>query len=433
MYYEKYIKYKAKYLKLQEAGVAKSDKERHECKPTNKYLEICIPNPKGQYKSKESCMNDCENKYINHQLIKAHIKGETLQFYLFIKDIIQNEKIDVYIKGGNVIGLAILKMIYNKYKNNDKEFKKCFDEFLKLNLVKDWDFASYTKNEITDAYRSKLDSIANKYKLVPRAKTFILYQTKRPIQIEGTALFEISVLDSDAYTKLEIPMTTMKVKVHEYNLKYIFMFAKSFLLHNIKKEEFDLDIIKKMINKINIIVHPHKNGLYDPGKNFDEGGLSNDLVKFINNFVKQDKSLSQFLIIHIQDPWRMLYRLPVKNIPKTEKIKKFIREELKGVVMPNWLMDTDKISRLVKSFCTALGNKLADIGDLKQICEFMCGLNLKSNRDKYESLLSDESKKLLKLIFEPLIKKIGINKIEEYDNDVAVYIKFLVDKKLVAL
>jgi hypothetical protein len=178
-YYEKYIKYKAKYLKLQEAGGQnetkqnKQNKERHECKPENKYLDICIPNPKGQYKSKESCMNDCENKYINHQLIKAHIKGETLQFYLFIKDIIQNEKIDVYVKGGNVIGLAILKMIYNKYKNNDKEFKKCFDEFLKLNLIKDWDFASYTKNPITDEYRSKLDDIAEKYKLVPRAKTFI--------------------------------------------------------------------------------------------------------------------------------------------------------------------------------------------------------------------------------------------------------------------
>ena len=100
--------------------------------------------------------------------------------------------------------------------------------------------------------------------------------------------------------------------------------------------------------------------------------------------------------------------------------------------MPNWLLDTDKISRLVKSFATSLGNKLAEINDLKEICEFMCGLNLKSNRDKYESMLPQESKELLQLIFEPVIKKIGIDKIEESNNEVAGYIKFLVDKKLVS-
>lgn len=430
MYYEKYMKYKEKYLELkyQEGG------QRHECKPQNKYLDICIPNDKGQYKSKESCMNDCENKYINHHLIKAHIKGETLQFQLFIKDIINNENIDVYIKGGNVIGLSILKMIYNKYKNDDKAFKDCFHKFLSLNLIKDWDFASYTKKKITDEYRTKLDGIATKYKLVPRAKTFILYQTRKPIQIEGTALFEISVLDSDAFTKLEIPMTTMKVKVHEYNLKYIFMFAKSFLAYNLTKEEFDLDIIKKMISKINVMVHPHKNGLYDPGNKFDTGDLSNDLVKFINDFAKSDKGLAQFLIIHIQDPFRMLYRLPEKNIPKTEKIKKFIKNEIKGTNLPTWLIDTDKMSKIVKSFAKALGQKLENLGDADKINKFMSGLNLKSNRDKYDTLLSKDSKELLQLLFGPMTKKVGacnLNKGEK--TDICDYIKFIVDKKLITV
>jgi len=425
-YYDKYMKYKAKYLSIKGG-------ERHECKPQNKYNDICIPNIKGQYKSKESCMNDCENKYINHHLIKANIKAETLKFYLFIKDIINNEKIDVFVKGGNVIGLYLLKMIYNKYKNNDKEFKDCFSKFLRLELIKDWDFASYTKNNktIDDNYRDKLDKIAKKYKLVPRAKTFILYQTQRPIFIDGKALFEISVLDSDAYSKLEIPMTTMKVKVTEYNLKYIYMFAKSFLSYKVSGEEFDFDIIKKMIEKINVVVHPHKDGMYDPGNNFDKGGLSNDLVKFINDFVKGDKKLAQFLVIHIDDPFRLLYRLPEKNIPKTDNIKNFIKVELKESGMPTWLMDTDKISKLAKSFVRVLGQKLADLGDIDKVIQFMAGVKFNRTQLEYDTF-TENSKDMLKLMFGPLVDKVGVEQVKALGetDKLIVFIKFLIRKQL---
>lgn len=425
-YYDKYMKYKAKYLEIKGG-------ERHECKPENKYNDICIPNIKGQYKSKESCINDCENKYINRHLIKANIKGETLKFYLFIKDIINNEHIDVYVKGGNVIGLYLLKMIYNKYRNNDKEFKDCFSKFLRLELIKDWDFASYTKNNkiIDESYRDKLDKMAKKYKLVPRAKTFILYQTQRPIFIDGKALFEISVLDSDAYSKLEIPMTTMKVKVTEYNLKYIYMFAKSFLSYKVSGEEFDFDIIKKMIDKINVVTHPHKDGLYDPGNNFDKGGLNDNLVKFINDFVKGDKKLAQFLVIHIDDPFRLLYRLPEKNIPKTDNIKNFIKVELKESKMPTWLMDTDKISKLAKSFVRVLGQKLADLGDIEKVIQFMTGVKFNRTQLEYDTF-TENSKDMLKMLFGPLVDKIGVEQFKSLgDADkLIVFIKFLIRKQL---
>jgi hypothetical protein len=46
--------------------------------------------------------------------------------------------------------------------------------------------------------------------------------------LDDKALFEISIVDSDSYSDLEIPLTTMKIRVHEYNIKYIFMFAKLF-------------------------------------------------------------------------------------------------------------------------------------------------------------------------------------------------------------
>ena len=63
------------------------------------------------YRNKDSCINDCEGKYINYNLIQANLKQEAKQFEMFIREIMEEEDIKVYIKGGNVLGLKILKMI----------------------------------------------------------------------------------------------------------------------------------------------------------------------------------------------------------------------------------------------------------------------------------------------------------------------------------
>jgi hypothetical protein len=430
-YYKlKYEKYKKKYL--QKKNLTGGANTRHNCEPNNDFKNICVENNSGMYKSKETCINDCENKYINIQLVKANIKHETHKFYLFIKDLIKNEKIDVYIKGGNVIGLYILKMIYQKYKDDEKNFEKYFNKFLDLELIKDWDFSSYTKSNITEEYRNHLDEVAKKYKLVPRAKTFILYQTKKPILTEDKALFEISILEPDRFSKLEIPMTTMKVKVTEYNLKYIYMFAKSFLSYKLKKEPFDFDIIKRMIEKMNIIIHPHKNGLYDPGNKFDTGDLNKHLVNFILDYSKKDKKIAQFLSIHIEDPFRLLYRLPDKNIPKTEKIKKFIKENLNNK-MPSWILDTKKISNIVKDFCEKLGLELKKIykkgKSMNKVIDFISGINFGRTQIEFCNL-SDKNKKILKSILEPLVKTAeinNINQLEETDKFIT-FLKFLISK-----
>ena len=415
-----------------------SGNDRHRCDPTKKYSDICIKDKNGYYKSKDKCVNDCETKYINHHLKKANIKGETVKFYLFIKDIIKNENIDVYIKGGNVIGMHLLKMIYDEHKDNDAKFKKAFDEFLKLGLMKDWDFAAYTnQREITPEYRKKLDKIAKKYKLVPRAKTFVLYQTFKPILIDNKALFEIAVLDSDAYSTLELPMTTMKIKVHEHNLKYIYMFAKSFLAHELADEEFDFNILKKMIKRIRVIVHPHQNGLYDPNdSNFDNGGLSDGLIDFINTFTKNDRKLSQFFVIHLQDPFRLLYRFPEKNVPKTNKISEFIKSELPGTVkkgrgMPTWLIDTIELPKMAKSFIDALGKKILETYDSKSfdgLDKLLSGVKFGRTQIEYDNY-SDESKDALKSMFGGLIDAIGQEQIKtmvpKERNDWIQFVKFL--------
>ena len=85
-------------------------------------------------------------------------------------------------------------MLHDKYKNNN--FEKYFEKFLELDLIRDWDFACYTRNgkKIDEKYRQQLDGLSEKNKMVQRAKTFILYQAKRPIKINNQALFVSLVL-----------------------------------------------------------------------------------------------------------------------------------------------------------------------------------------------------------------------------------------------
>jgi hypothetical protein len=398
------------------------------------YNNICKVDKKGIYKSKKSCINECETKYINRHLIKSNIKGESIIFYLFIKEIIKKEKMDVYIKGGNVLGLYILKMIYNKHKNNVILFKKIFNKFLKLNLMKDWDFAAYTKKnnkgnctEITAEYRDKLNKIAKKYKLVPRAKTFILYQTHKPLLIDDKAFFEISILDSNCFSLMELPMTTMKIKININNLKYIYMLSKSFLSHTVNNEVFDFDILKKILSKLNVIVHPHKNGLYNPKNKFDTGNLTPELISFINKFTRGDKSLSQFLITHLQDPYRLLYRLPEKNIPKTNKISNFIKSEITKAKQ-SWLIQPSKIIKIVETFTQKLGNKLLHIynnGSIYDVNTFMKGVKF-TNRQLFDHKnYSADVIQLLNNILKQIIDKMNKDKIIAKTDNISDIITFI--------
>jgi hypothetical protein len=406
------------------------NKEKYECYPKNKFIDICVKNKDGKYNSKDACVNDCENKYIDNELIKINIKYETQPFYLFIKDIIVNEKIDVYLKGGNVLGLKILKMIYEKYKNDDVKFKEVFKKFLELDLVKDWDFSAFTKNNkvITPEYREHLDKVARKYKLVQRASTFILYQTKKPILLEEKPLFEISVVDSDNYSKLELPLTTMKIKFNQYNLKYVFMFCKSFLAYKQKGEPFDFNIIKRMLNKIDIIIYPSRNGLYNVtinNKQFDKGKLNDDIVKFIKTFAEYDKNLPQFLATHIEDPFRILYRLIEKNIKKNDNIKKFLNDEL-NINNQNWLFDSEFIKTSIRLFCKKLGEELRKQyinNGIEGVEHFLSGISFNRIESDY-TMLTNDGKELLKSIFSKLINEMTIDKINKLKSESRL-IKFI--------
>ena len=437
--YEKYLKYKAKYIELKknfdnsnllvmEGGA----KDKFVCKPNKKtYKEICIQGPNGQYETKEICEDNCDQKFISVQLKKANLYKEALQFFFFIGDLIKKEKMSIYIKGGNVIGLAVLKLIWEKYSQDDRKFKQAFLNFLKLELIKDWDFTGYTNHiEIDEKYCDKLDKIAGKQKLVPRAKTFVLYQAKYPILIYEKALFEIAILDSDStdFSKMEIPLTTMKVKVDEQNIKYIFMLAKSFYSWTEKHIPIDLDILKKILASMEIVIHPYNSGFYDPGKGLDTGELNEELVEFINKFTKGNKSHTQFLITQLEDPYRLVYRMPEKNIEKTKKIIQFIQRNIQGLKQPGWLINPDKTSQILENFIDDLGSHLVKIykqtKSFDKVMEFLQGANFGKPQIQIEwEDFNEDTKSRIERIFKPIVQEIGLDNFVELTN------KYKIDPK----
>jgi hypothetical protein len=389
----------------------------------NNYNQICpiIPDKinsskaeKNIFKTKDECENECEKKFITIQLKKSHLYNESVQFYLFIKDLIQKENMKIYIKGGNVIGLVVLKLIYDEFADDNEKFAKAFKKFLSLELIKDWDFTAYTDGKDTDEkYRAKLDKMAAKYRLVPRAKTFILYQTKVPILVYDKALFEIAVIPADTpYSKMEIPLTTMKVEVTEHNLKYLFIMAKNFYSYKTKSIPIDLGIIKKVIARTHIKIHPHIKGMYDPKPKIDTGDLNDNLVNFINKFTNGDKYVTQFLITQLEDPYRLVYRMPEKNFVKTKQIQDFIQNNLPKTHKPEWLLNTEKVSYMLNKFIDKLGIELKYIYSQTQlldgVLDFLEGANFGKPQIQIEwGEIGTEAKNKIKKIFTPLVQQIG--------------------------
>lgn len=420
----------------------KGNNIKYKCDYKNdNFGKICIVDKNGQYDSVYDCLDDCEPKYIDHQLSTATIKDEIYKFYKFVNNIIKNENMYVYIKGGNTIGMCVMKTIYDTHKNDPKKFIKCFSKFLSLELIKDWDFIAYTNKPITNSYKKHLNKLASKYGLVLRAKTFILYQSKKPVMLHGKPLFEIAIAEKESYSMMEIPMTTMKIKINKRNIKYIFMFAKSFLKYETDKSHFDYKIIKRMIKRIDIIIHPHKNGFYDASINFDKGNINDDLMGFLKKFSKGDIDIQQFIVTHLQDLFRMFYRMPEKNIPKSNLISQFYKNNLDNHKLPTWLLDTKKIHKIILSLSNSLGQKLKHIYNKNKLNNTDVSLNINNtlkflegvnfNRLHIEmknNLISQENIKIMLLMIKPFIDAVGHDNMTNYtDNNKTVkFFKYVI-------
>ena len=216
------------------------------------------------------------------------------------------------------------------------------------------------------------------------------------------------------------------------------MFCKSFLAYKQKGEPFDFNIIKRMLNKIDIIVYPSRNGLYNVNindKDFDKGKLNDDIIEFIKTFAEYDKNLPQFLATHIEDPFRILYRLIEKNIKKNDNIKKFLKDELNNsrvINNHNWLFDSKFIKTSIRLFCKKLGEELKKKyinNGIEGVEAFLEGVSFNRIEGDY-AMLTDEGIELLKSIFSKLINEMTKDKINKLKSESRLikFIKFFSSK-----
>jgi len=409
-----------------EQMIGGNNQNKYSCKPKNRFNDICEEAPGGTHNTKDKCMDECMDKYIHSNLVRSRLAKETTGYYNLVKDLLA-ENMEIYLKGGTVLGLYILQDIYKQ--SAKKLFKKNFSEYLKHNLIRDWDFACYTDHRITEKYRSTLDVMAEKYKMVPRAKTFILYQTKYPIKINDQALFEISILDHNDHVNNELPMTTITVRVTLDNINQIFMLANCFYLYYSRNVPIDIPYVKYALRSMEFIIPPHKNGMYVVNE-LHSGSMSQKLLDFIKEFSGDDLNLQQFLITHFIEPHRMIYRLLSKNIPKSIKINNMYRNNRFSTNKINILIEMNTY-KLIASFIGKLSMKLHNIciehpnDALDQLNVFFEGVKLDRLRIEYLNI-SDEGKQLIRLLFHRIHGSVKFNDA----NQLSKLIGFFESKKL---
>lgn len=382
------------------------------CNYKNNFSKLCYQkNGKTKYNTEVQCFKDCKVDFFKEQIKTNNIEGESIKFRKFIKHLINKENIDIYIRGGNALGLYVLKIILDNSKD-DITFLKNMEIFKKTELIKDWDFVSFTDHEINKEYMDYMEKKADEFRLVPRAKRFILYQTKRPILTHDKALYEISVFNKEKmvkYSDLEMPLSTIELPIDNNNILYIFYLSTIFNLNN----KLDLDALKYILNKLDFIVYKSILGYYDITKDIlDDGNLSFDMLKFIED-IDENLYKQQFLITHIKDPYRLCFRLQTKNLPKTEKIQNLFKELKINYSKFDWLLNLDDVNKLCLKFVNRLGERLVfeyDKGGFKEVQGFLLNIDWVLSLVEYKKAKNSDSKyvnEMLNMLLLPLAGKLS--------------------------
>jgi hypothetical protein len=254
----------------------------------------------------------------------------------------------LFIKGGAILGLKCLSM-----EMCDDEH---FDNFKKELgfLMKDWDMllicpdCDDTFYMLNDDFKKEGETI-----IVMRYKT----QSQR-LMINCDALFEMAIRKkADTFGDLELPMTTMKIQMTIYNIDKLFTLMETLYLNKYHDLKMDYDYLDSILKEIDIIIDEYdENGLFKISDNdYDDGGLSNKMLKSIKNISNDNLNVEQFLISHIKEPDRLFLRLFEKNIHKSNLIKKYFDTNFK------WLPNENFINIIFEKFIGELKQNITEI------------------------------------------------------------------------
>lgn len=254
---------------------------------------------------------------------------------------------NLFLKGGSVIGLLLLKQIYN-----EKLFDNAYTDFMAMNLIKDYDFILECDDccehdfyyEFGKEYGITLNGyMGSNTKIV---KNKLLNVMRSPIG----DLFEMAVYGKSFC--IELPMTTMKIKITNDNYAYLFELIRKIYTNTILEKDLSL------LEYLDVDVPKCKNGMFDV-ENIDTLNLPVPIINIIDK-ITNNINHKQCLYHLIKNPTN-LSRLKWKNIPKSDKIRHFYNCYFKNDNMPNWLLDNDIIIGLVDEFVECLGENVNDI------------------------------------------------------------------------
>ncbi len=265
----------------------------------------------------------------------------------FIQKIFLNfPKAKLFLVGGSVIGILLLKLI-----NNEKKFDTSYYAFKKMDLIKDYDFVLESEECCTQSFYygfgKDYDITLNGY-----TGTNIRFTKTNFLNVMRSSdndLFEMSVCNK--HTSFELPMTNMKIQITNDNIVYLFELIEKIYTNTLCQDDL------LFLENINIDIPKCINGMFDVDK-LDNCNLSLTIINIINEITGDDNQ-KQCLYYLVRNPTN-LSRLKWKNIPKSDKIKQFYNRHL-NLNLPRWLINNNIIIDLVDKLINKLGVVTNDI------------------------------------------------------------------------
>lgn len=279
------------------------------------------------------------------------------------------------LKGGSALGLYIMQILMMYAEKKPDNLVKFYHE----HLIKDWDFALYDCN-VDDL------NLDNRFRQEGVKIKVIRHVHKTMINDE--ALIELAIHNKSSVlsdlSDVELPMTLVHIVFNEINdirnMMYFIKLYRSFTTETIISK---YDEIYNFIGSLNIIVCKCKNGLLDVAhysKHIHYGSLSK-YAKIFDSFVCNTNE-KQFLISHFSQLDRLLSRLFFKNIPKAEKINKFLQMNDINVAVPILSIGEDYLWELANNFIIHLYKNLIE-GEINALCAKQIDLGVFTSLQKY--------------------------------------------------
>ena len=244
---------------------------------TRKIKELCVDDESGKYEHKDECETYCLDQKLNTELTA----WKSL-FKWCLENLPNNP---IYCKGGSALGLEVLKSILNKDPSK-------YQDFLSLNLIKDWDFTVFMSEEDRERFIKHVThkDLPDNLRFNVDGKKITMIRFNNALMIGDDYLLELSAKIDQTLDDLELPLTNLKFEVNSNNIGLFFEIVKIYVKNDIKLEKM-LEILNELLNKILVngveLVDSIENGLYtitDPRK-ISTAGLSDELLGIMDKSV----------------------------------------------------------------------------------------------------------------------------------------------------